>query len=109
MTPPSVFISYTHDSPEHKDAILALSERLRQEGVVCVIDQYEQSPAEGWPLWCEREVKRANFVLVACTEIYLRRFDGEEEPGKGPGRNLGRPRHHPAALQRPGQKHQVYP
>ncbi len=50
MTPPSVFISYTHDSPEHKDAILALSERLRQEGVDCVIDQYEQSPAEGMAL-----------------------------------------------------------
>ena len=85
MTPPSVFISYTHDSPEHKDAILALSERLRQEGVDCVIDQYEQAPAEGWPSWCERQVEQANFVLVACTETYRRRFEKEEVPGKGLG------------------------
>ena len=85
MTPPSVFISYTHGSPEHKDAILALSERLRQEGVDCVIDQYEQAPAEGWPSWCARQVEQAGFVLVACTETYLRRFKKEEVPGKGLG------------------------
>jgi hypothetical protein len=47
MVAPRVFISYTHDSPEHKDRILALSDRLRQEGVDCSIDQYEQSPEEG--------------------------------------------------------------
>ena len=85
MTPPTVFISYTHDSLEHKDAILVLSERLRQEGVDCVIDQYEQAPAEGWPSWCERQVEQADFVLVACTETYLRRFKKEEVPGKGLG------------------------
>lgn len=38
-----VFISYSHDSPEHKDRVLALSDRLRADGVDCYIDQYEQS------------------------------------------------------------------
>ena len=85
MDAPRVFISYSHDSPEHKDRILALSNRLRQEGVDCGIDQYEQSPEEGWPLWCERQVERAAFVLVVCTETYLRRFRGEEAPRKGLG------------------------
>jgi hypothetical protein len=82
---PQVFISYSHDSPVHVDRVLALSNRLRAEGVDCSIDQYEQSPAEGWPLWCERQVEQSTFVLVACTETYLRRFKREEAPKIGLG------------------------
>jgi len=67
------------------DRVLALSNRLRQEGVDSHIDQYEQSPPEGWPQWCEKQVEESSFVLVACTETYLRRFKGEEAPGKGLG------------------------
>ena len=85
MSAPRVFISYSHDSPEHKDRILALSDRLRQAGIDCTIDQYEQSPEEGWPRWCERQVELSDFVLVACTETYLRRFRGEEAPREGLG------------------------
>jgi tetratricopeptide (TPR) repeat protein len=53
--------------------------------VDCRIDQYEQSPAEGWPRWCESQVEQSTFVLVACTETYLRRFRGEEKPQIGLG------------------------
>jgi tetratricopeptide (TPR) repeat protein len=80
-----VFISYTHDSVEHMDRVLALSNSLRSEGIDCRIDQYEQSPADGWPQWCDRQVEKSDFVLVACTETYLRRFKGEEAPGIGLG------------------------
>jgi tetratricopeptide (TPR) repeat protein len=82
---PKVFISYSHDSQAHNDRILELSDRLRAGGVDCVIDQYEQFPAERWPRWCAKRIKESNFVLVACTETYLRRFEGEEEPGIGLG------------------------
>ena len=85
MSAAKLFISYGHDSPEHKDRILALSGRLRHDGVDCSIDQYEQSPEEGWPRWCERQVEEATFVLVACTAIYLRRFKAQEVPLKGLG------------------------
>ncbi len=80
-----VFISYSHDSAEHMDRVLALSNRLRQDGVDCRIDQYEQSPPEGWPQWCAKQVEDSQYVLVVCTETYLRRFKGEEAPGKGLG------------------------
>ena len=43
------------------------------------------SPEEGWPKWCNRQVRESIFVLVACTEAYLRRFDGDEAPGTGRG------------------------
>ncbi len=80
-----VFISYSHDSEEHLNRVLALSDRLRGDGIDCHIDRYEDSPPQGWPRWCEKQVRDADFVLVACTEIYLRRFRGEEEHGRGQG------------------------
>jgi tetratricopeptide (TPR) repeat protein len=82
---PRVLISYSHDSPAHMDRVWNLSERLRGDGIDCRIDQHEQSPAEGWPRWCSKQIKESDFVLVACTEIYLRRYEGSEELGKGRG------------------------
>ncbi len=80
-----VFISYSHDSETYLKQVLALSDSLRADGVDCHIDQYEESPPQGWPRWCDKQVRDADFVLVACTETYLRRFRGEEESGKGLG------------------------
>ncbi|MCG3155793.1 MAG: hypothetical protein DKINENOH_02401 [bacterium] len=80
-----VFISYSHDSREHADRVLALADRLVQDGVDCVLDQYEESPAEGWTRWMDRQIRSAEFVLMIFTEIYGRRVNGEEEPAKGLG------------------------
>jgi formylglycine-generating enzyme required for sulfatase activity len=82
---PKVFISYSHDSQEHLDRVLTLSDRLRGDGIDCHIDQYEVSPPEGWPNWMVNQIEDADFVLVVCTEPYERRFRGKEEPGKGLG------------------------
>src|SRR6266404_2461990 len=82
---PKVFISYSHDSREHKNRVLALSDQLRAGGVDCQIDQYQESPPEGWPLWCENQATESEFVLVVCTEAYLCRFSGKETPGSGLG------------------------
>jgi hypothetical protein len=85
MSSPVVFISYSHDSLLHKDRILNLSNKLRKDGVDCMIDQYEQSPTEGWPLWCERQVEHATFVLVVCSKTYCLRFRKDEEVSAGLG------------------------
>jgi SEFIR domain len=82
---PRVFISYSHDSPEHRDRVLALADRLQADGVETELDQYETLPAEGWPAWCEKMIRRADFVLMVCTETYLRRIHDEEEGGQGYG------------------------
>ncbi len=82
--PPKVFISYSHDSQEHFDRVLLLSDTLREWGIDCHIDQYELAPAD-WLRWMERRIREADFVLVVCTATYCRRFNGEEEPGKGLG------------------------
>lgn len=81
-----LFISYSHDSPEHKERVLGLSERLRLDGYDCQIDRYVNgSPDEGWPRWMLNSLDRAECVLVVCTETYYRRFRGHEVPGKGKG------------------------
>ena len=83
--PSRVFISYSHDSVEHLDRVWNLSDRLRQDGVDCRIDQYEESPPEGWPRWCSKQVDEAEFVLIICTEIYRQRYEGKGDPGTGRG------------------------
>ncbi len=83
---PRVFISYSHDSEAHRERVLALSERLRQDGIETILDRYVAgSPAEGWPRWMMNGLDAADRVLVICTPTYYRRFRGLEEPGKGKG------------------------
>lgn len=82
---PKVFISYTHDSKEHLDLILEISNKLRAEGIDVILDQYEQSPSQGWPKWMDQNINNAKFVLMVCTENYYKRVMDEEETGVGLG------------------------
>lgn len=84
--PIPVFISYSHDSETHRERVLALSERLRADGIDTRLDQYlNGTPPEGWPRWMMNRIDDAAYVLVVCTETYYRRFRGHEVPGKGRG------------------------
>jgi hypothetical protein len=88
MSEIKVFISYSHDSDEHRELVLGLSERLRKDGIKTLLDQYVNgTPPEGWPRWMLNQLDAADFVLVVCTETYHRRFRGHEVPGKGKGVN----------------------
>lgn len=57
MSSPSVFISYSHDSPEHVDRVLKLADRLVAEGLEVILDQYEPAPPEGWPRWMDKRIR----------------------------------------------------
>ncbi|HET9209797.1 MAG TPA: toll/interleukin-1 receptor domain-containing protein, partial [Thermoanaerobaculia bacterium] len=83
--PPRAFISYSHDSAEHDERVRALADRLCGDGVDCALDQYDPHPREPWPRWMDRQIEEADFVLVVCTETYLRRARGLEPPGAGLG------------------------
>ncbi len=81
-----VFISYSHDSDDHRNAVAGLAARLRKDGLDVVIDQYVNgSPSEGWPEWMMSQLDVAAYVLVVCTETYYRRFRGKESGGQGKG------------------------
>ena len=85
-TMPKIFISYSHDSEEHREKVLSLSKRLHDDGMEIFLDQkINGSPPEGWPRWMLNQLDAADIVLLVCTPIYYRRFRGHEEPGKGKG------------------------
>jgi len=65
--------------------VLALANRLRADGVDCSVDQYEESPPEGWPQWMERQIRESKFVLVDCSEFYLNKILGKVKPTEGLG------------------------
>ncbi len=82
---PKIFISYSHDSPEHVARILALSNRLRIDGLDCELDQYIQCPPKGWPNWMLDQIEEADYVLIVCTKTYHDRFRGRAVGAVGKG------------------------
>lgn len=79
---PKVFISYSHDSQPHRDFVRGIANQLRAEGLNCTIDQYVNGfPPEGWQRWMEDQIEAADFVLLVCTETYLKRYRGHEDNG----------------------------
>jgi hypothetical protein len=83
MADPRVFISYSHDSEDHREAVLQLAQQLRGEGVDVHLDRFVTTPDAGWPRWMMAEVDAADFVILVCTPTYRRRFEGQEAAGKG--------------------------
>src|SRR4051812_33191460 len=80
-----VFISYSWDNEAHLKTVLDLSNRLRSEGIDCVLDQYEESPPEGWPRWMDRKIRDSRLVLMICTETYYKRIMGDAASDQGLG------------------------
>ncbi|MFC6652315.1 toll/interleukin-1 receptor domain-containing protein [Paenibacillus rhizoplanae] len=80
-----VFISYSHDSDEHKNKVLLLSNQLREEGIDSVIDQYDENPAQGWAQWMIEMIKESDYIIAVCSDNYCTRFEGNEQEGRGKG------------------------
>lgn len=78
-TPPVVFISYSHDSRDHKRWVAKLAEALRANHVEVIFDQWDLEPGDDVPKFMERAVKSADRVLMVCSEPYVRKAND----GKG--------------------------
>ena len=83
----TVFISYSHDSDEHRKRVLEqIANRLRYDDIDANLDQYtEHQPPRSWPAWMVREIKGADYVLLVCTPTYRERFEGDAPEGQGRG------------------------
>ncbi len=83
----TVFISYSHDSAEHLDRVLAFSNNLRELGVDAELDQYHTRPPHGWPQWCEEQLRPENskFVLLVCTPNYRAGVENKVPAGERRG------------------------
>lgn len=79
-TRPTIFISYSWDSDEHKKRGFDFSQTLRDGGLETRLDQHQEveQPPEGWPQWMANQIDDADFVLMVCTESYHRRATSKE-------------------------------
>jgi hypothetical protein len=68
---PKVFISYSHDSPEHRDWVRSFAERLLNDGVYVVLDEWDIEPGDDVTAFMERGLASCDRVLIICTEEYL--------------------------------------
>ena len=84
MSNPRVFISYSHDSDEHRKLVRGLHASLSRDGCDCQLDVYKDTD-EDWPTWMARQLEEADFVLCVITETYERRFKDQELPTVGLG------------------------
>ena len=71
MSAPKVFISYSHDSQEHKKWVLDLATRLRNSGVDAIIDQWELRPGDDLPHFMETHLADSDYVVMICTDKYV--------------------------------------
>lgn len=68
--PPKAFISYSWDSPEYKEWVRVLSNRLRDQGIDIIIDAYELHPGDDLTQFIEQAIKLCDRVLIFCTPNY---------------------------------------
>ncbi len=71
MSIPKAFISYSHDSTEHKKWVLDLATSLRSSGVDAVIDQWDLRPGDDLAHFMETQLTAADRVLMVCTDKYV--------------------------------------
>lgn len=71
MLIPKAFVSYSHDSQDHKKWVLDLATRLRNNGVDAILDQWDLKPGDDLPHFMEQGLTTADRVLMICTEKYV--------------------------------------
>lgn len=73
---PKVFVSYAHESDEHRAQVLAFATFLRKAGIAAVLDLWSADARQDWYSWAIREMTDADFVLVVASERYRVAGDG---------------------------------
>jgi|GEM_PF-2348362 len=69
--PPKVFVSYSHDSQEHKEWVLSLSKKLMDDGIDVILDQWDIGLSSNEIKFMNRGITESSRVLIICTEIYV--------------------------------------
>lgn len=78
MVPPRVFVSYSHDSAEHKSWVLDFATTLRNRGIDAVLDQWDLRPGDDLPHFMETELAKCDFVIIVCSDAYVEKANAGE-------------------------------
>jgi hypothetical protein len=69
------FISYSHDSEDHKSWVLALATRLRGDGIDIILDRWDVKFGTDLPSFMENAVSTAATFVAVCTPTYVQKAD----------------------------------
>lgn len=78
VAPPRVFISYSHDSAEHKRWVLDFATTLRNRGIDAVLDQWDLKPGDDLPQFMEQNLVAADYAIMVCTSRYVKKANAGE-------------------------------
>ncbi len=73
---PNVFVSYTHESAEHRNHVIEFAAFLHQQGIATVLDAWLEGERRDWYLWALRGMTEADYVVVIASEKYCSISDG---------------------------------
>ncbi|MGW5741926.1 SEFIR domain-containing protein [Amycolatopsis sp. NPDC003861] len=83
---PRVFVTYSHDTPEHKELVHKFASFLRVEiGLDVHLDAWYDNTRRDWSLWATENLEKADFIVVIASPDYKRRADGTALPHEGRG------------------------
>jgi DNA-binding CsgD family transcriptional regulator len=72
---PSVFISYSHDTDDHKEWVYAFSSDLVLNGVNVTLDQWDLKPGQDIVSFMHKGIARADRVILICSDNYVQKAD----------------------------------
>jgi len=75
--PPKVFVSYSHDSAEHKQWVLEFATLLRTRGIDAVLDAWGLEPGDDLPHFMETEIADCDYAVMICTPVYVEKANAE--------------------------------
>ncbi len=85
--PPTVFISYAHESDALRASVAALAGWLRGHGCRVFTDHpyVDRPPPQGWLAWMLGCIEEADTALVVCTPKLKGRYEKTAAPDAGRG------------------------
>src|SRR5882757_2268172 len=79
MRAPKVFVSYSHDSPDHKAWVLKLASDLRAQGIDVILDRWDLVAGQDVSMFMQKGIEGADRVLMICSADYVQKA----EAGRG--------------------------
>ena len=78
MQSPKVFASYSHDSDEHREWVLQLCTKLRENGVDVTLDEWDWNVGGLMHPFMREGITDSDRVLVVCTDRYVEKANALE-------------------------------
>ena len=65
--PPTVFVAYTHDSPQHKADVRAFAGLLSANYVLVELDQWAEGQRQDWYAWAHRHITTSDYTIIVAS------------------------------------------